>query len=312
MPQSYPLIGSTNLIISTVSNTVTPSLVAMRRELGDVFIVKTGPIRQVWIDDEDVAARLYTMESASGRSTLSKPVFGGDFLFLVRDVDRARSIRSSQKTLLAERSGGRKVVDAIDSCGMPEIIRTCFSTAEDSAVISWPANEISSASFNALVSLYIGRQPLSSDEVRRLLSAVAGYRRRGVPNLIQALLRSLGISKKLSFTEEINSLLSTAVSRVDASPDLLPLLVSATVGGAEIFPLLLQWCVLRLSVDKEIQNRLHSELDVYSGSSIPPIFMQAAAACARDCPVSAAIGPPRKITETTMLDGYGEIPAESI
>ncbi|GMH58843.1 hypothetical protein TrRE_jg12723 [Triparma retinervis] len=306
--------------MATVNNAVVEELVATRRQLGPVFMAKTGPINQLWIDDDHLASKIYAMEEASGRSQLSKPVFGGDFLFLVRDVNRARDIRSRQKSLLTERSSSLAVLKAVESCGMPGIVKGSFAgdgecSGDDecsSAVVSWPTREISSASFNALVTLYVGCQPLSSEDVGRLLTAVAGYRRRGVPNLIQALSRSLGISKKLSFTDEINYLLGEVVSRSGASAELLPLLVSATVGGAEIFPLLLQWCVLRLAVDKETQDRLHAMLDNPSGPSIPPLFIKVAAACARDCPVSAAIGPPRKITAPTMIEGYGEIPAESI
>ncbi|GMI17646.1 hypothetical protein TrLO_g13869 [Triparma laevis f. longispina] len=309
-PDSLPLLGSPSFISATIRNEVVQELVSTRRDHGPIFLVKTGPITQVWVDDIDLANTLFSMESAAGRSQLKKPVFGGDFLFLVRDVKRARTIRSNQKALLAERSSSSAVSSAVQSSNLPQIINDCLAVSSSSS-ISWPSKTISAAAFNALITLYIGTQPLSEDEVERLLNAVAGYRRRGPATFVQAIASALGISKKLSFTDEINELLDSVVVRANASPELLPLLVSATVGGAEIFPLLLQWSVLRLSVDKATQDSLYSSLLSNPGSSVPPIFLQAAAACARDCPVSAATGPPRKITETTYINNY-EIPAEAI
>ncbi|GMI42429.1 hypothetical protein TrCOL_g11608 [Triparma columacea] len=313
-PASLPLIGSTSLIAATINNKVVEELVALRREHGPIFLAKTGPVTQVWVDDAEIANDLFSMESAAGRSQLKKPVFGGDFLFLVRDVERAKKIRSNQKALLGERSSSTSVLAAVDSSNISDIISEQLdrSSSEEGAVL-WPSKRIASASFNALVSLYVGCQPLTPDEVDRLLRAVSGYRRRGTPNFFEVITRTLGFSKKLSFTDEINGLLSEVVSRADASPDLLPLLVSATVGGAEIFPLLLQWSVLRLSVDKATQKRLYEELIANSDkiTTVPPMFVQVAAACARDCPVSAATGPPRKITSPTLINGY-EIPAETI
>ncbi|GMH87529.1 hypothetical protein TrST_g13300 [Triparma strigata] len=313
-PDSLPLIGSTSLIEATINNKVVEELVSLRREHGPIFLAKTGPVTQVWVDDAEIANELFSMESTAGRSQLKKPVFGGDFLFLVRDVERARKIRSNQKALLAERSSSPSVLAAVDSSNLSAIISEQLDQSNNSKVgVSWPSKRIASASFDALVSLYVGCQPLTVDEVDRLLRAVAGYRRRGVPNVFEVIARTFGVSKKLSFTDEINGLLSEVVSRANVSPELLPLLVSATVGGAEIFPLLLRWSVLRLSVDKATQKRLHEELvgNPDKTSSVPPMFIQVAAACARDCPVSAATGPPRKITQPTLINGY-EIPAESI
>jgi len=45
--------------------------------------------------------------------------------------------------------------------------------------------------------------------------------------------------------------------------------------------------------------------------SFGPLFLTAAAACARDCPVSAAVGPPRKLTQDLIFQGYA-LPAEAI
>jgi len=173
--------------------------------------------------------------------------------------------------------------------------------------------------------------------VRALLEATAGYRKRGSASLGQRFSRWLGLSGeegKVGYADQVGALLETALARSRSPRELKPLLVSATVGGAEIFPLLLQWAVLRLAVDPSAQQRLHDDLrpveqtttlsteeesGAAAGGKAPakrpgefgPLFIQAVAACARDCPVSAAIGPPRKLTSAVEFAGF-LLPAEAI
>ena len=87
--------------------------------------------------------------------------------------------------------------------------------------------------------------------------------------------------------------------------------VSATVGGAEIFPLLLHWIVLRLSVDPKAQEKLFNSLHMRADQPPSPIFAQTVSACCLDCPYSAAIGPPRKLVRSLDFEGY-HLPAECI
>jgi cytochrome P450 len=79
-----------------------------------------------------------------------------------------------------------------------------------------------------------------------------------------------------------------------------------------------RWAVLRLAVDPSAQARLHADLvrtrsesGDADGKAFGPLFLAAAAACARDCPVSAAVGPPRKLTANVEFHGYA-LPAEAI
>lgn len=168
--------------------------------------------------------------------------------------------------------------------------------------------------------------------MRALLAATAGYRKRGSASLGQRFAQWLGLAGeegKVGYADQVGALLETVLARSGAPHELKPLLVSATVGGAEIFPLLLQWAVLRLAVDPLAQQRLHDDLrrpaepaTEESGATADgkasnrprafgPLFIQAVAACARDCPVSAAIGPPRKLTSAVEFAGF-MLPAEAI
>jgi hypothetical protein len=65
-----------------------------------MFEVKTGPITQYWITDAEgeLATELLNTLDCSGRSQLKEPAFGNDFLFLTREVDRARVRACSQVT----------------------------------------------------------------------------------------------------------------------------------------------------------------------------------------------------------------------
>ena len=170
-----------------------------------------------------------------------------------------------------------------------------------------------------LIARYVGQQPLSPEEVSQLLAAVARYRKRGLP-VVERWKRFLGNlvkgsekEQKLDAATEITELLRRVIDRSGVSDELLPLLVSATVGGGEIFPLLLRWIVLRLAADPDTQEALHASLGSRrkQRGGFTPLFSTVVNACALDCPVSAAIGPPRKIIEPMSFQGY-DLPVEAI
>lgn len=301
-----------------------------------------------------MAARLYKLDECAGRSQLPARLnaFGGEFLFLVRDVASARSIRSQQKSTLAAISGMQIIAEAVKDVNLGEILQNNSASSgeldgvglesdaaadvnrdtasnEGIEVLRWPSDSIATCTLDALLRLYVGCQPLNDTELKQLLGAVAAYRKRTVvPNTpvlqrVVKLMRRLGMMPdgKDIYAQEIESILGEAVQRVSAPPEVLPLLVSAVVGGAEIFPLLLHWAVLRLSADPRAQEQLFAELvDQHSRpeklSGAPSggwtkTFVQAVAACACDCPVSAAIGAPRKLTKDLTFEGF-TLPAECL
>jgi len=177
------------------------------------------------VDGSELSTALFQEEACSGRSELKEPVFGGDFLFLVRDLERARTIRSAQKHLLADRSSSRAVAEAVQGAGLDQILLKAFpvvpvsssastsSAIASSAVLQWPSEDISSACFEALLQLYlqggssstsgrnsnvrepseISKPPLSATELETLLSAVASYRKRGPAPLATKLARALNL-----------------------------------------------------------------------------------------------------------------------
>lgn len=88
-----PFLGSGDFLFRLARRQPLPDVMkAYRLKYGDIFRLKTGPIRQYWITDAEgpLAEKLYNMEACSGRSQLKEPAFGGEFLFLTRDLERAR------------------------------------------------------------------------------------------------------------------------------------------------------------------------------------------------------------------------------
>jgi len=155
----------------------------------------------------------------------------------------------------------------------------------------------------ALLGVFVGgnvNDCLPMDERAELLSSLAGYRKR-------ANAPPSPFATKLDYAQQVRQLLLGALKRsgrsAEACEELLPLLVSACVGGGEIFPLLLQWTVRRLSLDPQLQATIRQELKTLNrpyGSTLPRVL----GAVMRQCPYSLAIGPPRKALTDFMFHDY--------
>ena len=83
----------------------------------------------------------------------------------------------------------------------------------------------------------------------------------------------------------------------------LPLLVSAAVGGGEIFPLIFEWIVRRLALEPELQEELRTESAEAGESLYGPKTAAAVSEAMRQLPYAAAIGPPRKLIDDLQLQG---------
>ena len=170
-----------------------------------------------------------------------------------------------------------------------------------------------------MISLFLNvegtKSILDEDELDELLTSLANYRKRGfgvVKKIKQLAIQLLGQeqNKKVDDSEVIYNLLTKAVDRAEINneqrEEILPLLVSAVVGGGEIFPLLLHWIILRLSVDPEMQESLYRKLDTGSKqtASLHNLFGKTVSAIMYDIPYSPAIGPPRKMNQAIDFEGY--------
>eukprot|EP00325_Prymnesiales_sp_UTEX-LB-985_P001523 CAMPEP_0174703368 /NCGR_PEP_ID=MMETSP1094-20130205/7341_1 /TAXON_ID=156173 /ORGANISM="Chrysochromulina brevifilum, Strain UTEX LB 985" /LENGTH=445 /DNA_ID=CAMNT_0015901281 /DNA_START=8 /DNA_END=1345 /DNA_ORIENTATION=- len=296
-PFELPGLGAPEFIFkySVCGDPLGPILLDYRKEFGNIFTIKTGPIRQVWVADEAMVDEIYAMPACSGRSQLpaAETPFGEKFLFLKRDPVAAQPIRKEQERWMSANAGAKDVREAVAAIE-PELFAAIdaamASRTADGAM--WPAAPIGTAILGALLGVFGGDElDLSRAERAELLASLAGYRRRAnaPPN---------PFATKLDYALRVRELLLTALSRAGRTPEeceeLLPLLVSACVGGGEIFPLLIEWTVRRLAIEPDLQVAIRTELATQSSRSYGSSLTRTLAAVMRQCPYSLAIGPPRK------------------
>ena len=96
-PMEVPGLGSLDFLWNHYAmNMPLPDLLQeYRLKYGNLFTIKTGPVRQVWVSGP-LADTILSRPEAAGRPTLSTSPFGEDFLFLVRQPERAAPIRKEQ------------------------------------------------------------------------------------------------------------------------------------------------------------------------------------------------------------------------
>ena len=144
-PLEVPGLGALDFIYrySVCGNPLGPVLLDYRIQYGQIFTMKTGPIRQVWIADESMVDEIYSMEDCSGRSQLpaAETPFGEKFLFLKRDPVAAQPIREEQQQWLKTNAGAKDVrtsvaaiepelfaaIDAAMASGSPKGVRKQLS-----------------------------------------------------------------------------------------------------------------------------------------------------------------------------------------
>jgi len=216
-------------------------------------------------------------------------------------------VRRSQQQWLTTHAGASAVQAAV--VAMEDELYAAIDDASDG---KWPTETIGAAILGALLAVFVGDRStadaaLSAEERMQLLSALAGYRKRqnAPPN---------PFATKLDYAKQVRELLRDAIARTGCSPaeveERLPLLVSACVGGGEIFPLLMHWTVRRLALEPQLQAEIRAELGKSSqpyGSRLPRTL----AAVLRQCPYSLAIGPPRKALENFIFRDW-LVPADSL
>ena len=300
-PFELPGLGAPDFLLrySMGGEPIGSVLLDYREQFGDIFTIKTGPIRQVWVVGEAMVDEMYSLPACSvGPSQLpaGKTPFGDKFLFLKRDPVAAQPIRKKQQRWLSENAGGKDVRAAVASME-PELFAAIEAAMAAGASggangAKWPAGPVGACMLGALLGVFGGTNLdgcLSLAERSELLSSLAGYRKRAnaPPN---------PFATKLDYAQRVRELLLdvSRTGRSDAGcEEVLPLLVSACVGGGEIFPLLMQWTVRRLALVPAAQAEIRSELESSSkpyGSSLPRML----ASHHTNRPYSLAIGPPRK------------------
>jgi len=92
-PFQIPLIGSVNFAWRIFKKLpLSETLKVYRKRFGDLFELKTGPVKQYWITDPNgsITWNVLNEKNCSGRSELMETAFGDEFLFLTRNADKAK------------------------------------------------------------------------------------------------------------------------------------------------------------------------------------------------------------------------------
>ena len=85
--------------------------------------------------------------------------------------------------------------------------------------------------------------------------------------------------------------------------------MAAAVGGGEFLAIIFGWIMRRLSIEPEVQELSRSENAALTGGAIyGPKTEAAVSEAMRQCPYSAAIGPPRKLHGPLSLEPSEALP----
>ena len=111
----------------------------------------------MWVSGA-LADEVLSRPEASGRSQLAEKPFGADFLFLVRDPQRAAEVRREQHAWLKANVHAGKVYEAIESVA-PQLVKAFEGKAfegKSSSIVPWPEEELGTILLSALLTLYTG------------------------------------------------------------------------------------------------------------------------------------------------------------
>eukprot|EP00439_Symbiodinium_sp_Y106_P045416 s280_g5.t1 len=151
---------------------------------------------------------------------------------------------------------------------------------------AFPDDAMRLAMYSALTKAILGASAeLEEAELKRLMAATREYSEMRVKGKFG---KSQDGSQLPPGAADIRAVVEAAMARAGRKDDIgLPLLVAASVGGAEIFPTLMHWILLYLAHSEALLKEMYRAL--------------------RSTAYSVALGPPRKVLADSSVDGL-EIP----
>ncbi|CAJ1329288.1 unnamed protein product, partial [Effrenium voratum] len=205
-------------------------------------MLKFGPSRQVWVSPE-MLDKVYEKPECAGRPASFKDPFG-EFLFLVRDPKDAEPIREKQKAWLEKNLDAAKIGEAAKSA-LAEHVWPVLEAAEQ----EFPADQMRVATYSAVTTAMLGESQLSAKELDRLMSATREYSEMRVKKKF-----GKGADGTPPGAADIREIVEAAIGRTGRTDVVLPLMVAASIGGAEIFPTLLHWIFLHFAREPSRQE----------------------------------------------------------
>lgn len=308
-PFSVPVLGSVSVLWALLRRVPLPRLLArLRARYGPLFLIRTGPISQVWVSDPNVLRRIYELPECAGRPVSFRDPFG-DFLFLTRDPAPAAKIKERQQAWLDANLRDEAVWDAVE-CAVPRL----WPLLETTGPQPWPAEAMRSAMYAAVTRALLGDEGLVNDvELEAFMSATREYSEMRVGKKFGKGKRTPPGEEPPPGAVEIRRILRSALERAGRTgtdaDTALPLVVAASVGGAEIFPVLLHWIFLALARQPERQHATRAA----AVARDPKALMQELYAVLRCTAYSVALGPPRKVLADVEVEAEGvRLPAGAL
>lgn len=292
-PWALPFLGSAYVIWALLRKTPLPDiLVKLRAKYGPLFMIKAGPSKQVWVSDPKLLRQIYELPGCSGRPAGFADPFG-NFLFLVKEPGAAAPLREQQEAWLDTNLDQGKVCSIVEHS-----FSKLWATLDEAGPQPWHRDLVRTVIYDSVTHTFLGDQGRVTDgELQEFLEATQAYSEMRVK-------RKFGKGKEAEAppgAEQIRRILKGAMDRGNvADPDVaFPLIVAASVGGAQIFPTLLHWLVLGYAADHELQERTaQAAIDGQEAVVLELVYT-----LLRRTPYSVALGPPRKVLADSEVEG---------
>merc|ERR1719316_1758386 len=285
-PPSVPMLGSLSVIWDLLVQKVpfTEILRDLRAKYGPLFLIQTGPAKQVWVGDPDMLRRILGQLECCGRPATFEDPFGG-FLFFTADPEKAMVSREQQRAWLVANLQEAAIQPAVD-----DEVQRLWPSLDIAKPQPWPAEAIKTIFYAAITRALLGDDGLMSDqELTDWMAATKDFTEQSSRN-VKGKKES---QKRIDGAERIKEIVLGAMERAgrDDAHVALPVLVASTVGGTEHIPNLLHWTFLYFMREPSRQEAAaQAAMRGDSAALLREIY-----AALRRMPYSAAIGPPRKI-----------------
>jgi len=287
-PPSVPMLGSLSFMWELLVQKVpfTEILRDLRAKYGPLFLIQTGPAKQVWVGDPDMLRRILGQLECCGRPATFEDPFGG-FLFFTADPEKAMVSREQQRAWLAANLQEAAIQPAVD-----DEVQRLWPSLDIAKPQPWPAEAIKTIFYAAITRALLGDDGLMSDqELTDWMAATKDFTEQSSRN-VKGKKES---QKRIDGAERIKEIVLGAMERAgrDDAHVALPVLVASTVGGTEHIPNLLHWTFLYFMREPARQEAAaQAAIRGDSKELLKEIY-----AALRRMPYSGAIGPPRKIVE---------------
>eukprot|EP00434_Breviolum_minutum_P018200 symbB.v1.2.016056.t1/scaffold1125.1/size136522/4 len=292
-PLVVPVLGAISVIWSLLrGKSLLQILTEQRKKHGSIFYMKLGPSKQVWVSPEKLKD-VYDLPGCCGRPASFRDPFG-DFLFLVRTPEDAKPLREKQKAWLEKNLDIAKIQDSVQSALQTHV----WPALDKEELQAFPEEEIRVATYLAVSTALLGPEAeLTETDLKKLMVATREYSEMRVKGKLKGK-KQPGEAGVPPGALELREVVEAAIARSGRDDIVLPLMVAASVGGAEIFPTLLHWMLLYFASHPAEQASATSAAQ----KDDTAVLLREIYRALRSSTYSIALGPPRKVLADSTVD----------